>query len=620
MVNNQIEFNEKYNNKEVKEIEIKRNRNFQGELVIEGYSKLEKLNLRDIKNIDNITLRNLTKLQDCAIWNCNTKELIIENCPQIEKLNVLRNLLTNLEFIKDLKSLERLEMDSNDKMREILEPYEDDWKAYQKDLQEENKDNQELLRKVRVLEKENEFLNIKYDELKKFLKGILTSLSQEEKKGLSVELNRKINRKDSFSAPGMTKELVLNTEKVVKSWKEIRKELESELAESKAKIEDLEKELKNKTALYQRREVELITQQTLAEELKKQWVSAIQESAKSEPTEKVKWEKKSKELEEKLDETKRKAYGLEVELKSKKEEIERMNKTIEKAIDTPKIQNIQNAVYGSQSINTYQIQYNIQYQQLETETEKQISTSLTDKEATPEEQRVINKTILFLGTKELFINYRQDTINSLIDCYNKLEKKLGNKLNKFTTAVSMTNIAGKLASIVPGGGVAEVPIGLVGDTINLTGTIIQGKDLEKFTKQFQEILAKDKKNLSLFDSNYLSLINTVWEDNKTSQGKKVSTIIEILDLKMTVLNPFSDDHNAFSQSFSGTWQGRSSLELGEMKSSIEAVINNFNELKQRLQDQKEELSKQSWFKIIETKTDLLQEQVAQIQISPKGNN
>src|SRR6185437_4307459 len=97
-----------------------------------------------------------------------------------------------------------------------------------------------------------------------------------------------------------------------------------------------------------------------------------------------------------------------------------------KEISTPKIQNIQHTVIGSQSINTYNIQYNVQYQQLETETEKQIIESLSDKEATPEEQRVINKTVLFLGTKELFINYRQATVNNLIECYNKLEKKSGN--------------------------------------------------------------------------------------------------------------------------------------------------------------------------------------------------
>jgi len=41
-------------------------------------------------------------------------------------LNIRRNLLTNLEFIKDLNNLEELELDGNDKLSEILEPYEDD--------------------------------------------------------------------------------------------------------------------------------------------------------------------------------------------------------------------------------------------------------------------------------------------------------------------------------------------------------------------------------------------------------------------------------------------------------------------------------------------------------------
>jgi hypothetical protein len=67
MVNNQNEFNEKYSNKEIKEIEITRNRNFQGELVVENYSELEKLNLREVKNIDKVILKNLTNLKDCTI-------------------------------------------------------------------------------------------------------------------------------------------------------------------------------------------------------------------------------------------------------------------------------------------------------------------------------------------------------------------------------------------------------------------------------------------------------------------------------------------------------------------------------------------------------------------------
>jgi len=172
---------------------------------------------------------------------------------------------------------------------------------------------------------------------------------------------------------------------------------------------------------------------------------------------------------------------------------------------------IGNTISGDANLSNQFIyqQYNVQYQQLETDLERQTSEILTNQEITPQEQKIINKTILFLGTKELFINYRQATVNNLIECYNRLEKKSGSKLNKFTTAVSMTNIAGKLAKIIPGGGVAEAPIGIVGDIINLTGTIIKGKDLDKCNKAFQEILTKDKKNLSLFDGNYLSLTNAI---------------------------------------------------------------------------------------------------------------
>lgn len=153
MVNNQIEFNEKYNNKEVTEIEIRRSRNFQGELVIEDYSELEKLNLRDIRSIDKVILKNLTQLQECTIWDCGTKELVIKNCPQIKKLNVRKNSLTSLEclanlanltkldiainpnltslsFLFNLRNLTELEMKDNPKLDEILKHYKGDWRNW----------------------------------------------------------------------------------------------------------------------------------------------------------------------------------------------------------------------------------------------------------------------------------------------------------------------------------------------------------------------------------------------------------------------------------------------------------------------------------------------------------
>jgi len=49
--------------------------------------------------------------------------LVIENCPQLKKLNVRSNLLTNLEFLVSLKNLEELELDGNVELSEILQPY-----------------------------------------------------------------------------------------------------------------------------------------------------------------------------------------------------------------------------------------------------------------------------------------------------------------------------------------------------------------------------------------------------------------------------------------------------------------------------------------------------------------
>ena len=130
MVNNQKEFNEKYPNKEIKEIEIKRNRNFHGQLVIEDYSKLESLNLRDIRSIGKVVLRNLGELKECTIWDCGMEKLVIENCPKLETLNVRKNDLTSLEFLVNLRNLTELEIQGNPKLIEILTPYGGDWKKW----------------------------------------------------------------------------------------------------------------------------------------------------------------------------------------------------------------------------------------------------------------------------------------------------------------------------------------------------------------------------------------------------------------------------------------------------------------------------------------------------------
>ena len=52
------------------------------------------------------------------------KGLVINDCPQLEKLNVRKNLLTSLEFLKNPESLKDLEINGNTELVEILKPYQ----------------------------------------------------------------------------------------------------------------------------------------------------------------------------------------------------------------------------------------------------------------------------------------------------------------------------------------------------------------------------------------------------------------------------------------------------------------------------------------------------------------
>jgi Leucine-rich repeat (LRR) protein len=51
------------------------------------------------------------------------KNLVIENCPKLETLNVRKNDLTSLEFMVNLRNLTELEIEGNTELDEILKPY-----------------------------------------------------------------------------------------------------------------------------------------------------------------------------------------------------------------------------------------------------------------------------------------------------------------------------------------------------------------------------------------------------------------------------------------------------------------------------------------------------------------
>jgi hypothetical protein len=270
MVSNQTEFNEKYS-KEIKEIKLK-NKDFSGSLVVENYSELEKLYLRRTGKVDRIVLQNLNKLLECTIWECGTEKLVIENCPQIRKLNVRSNLLTNLEFLKSLENLEELEIDhnteidsgleylpvnfksftcENTKLSNILKSYKGNWESYKKDLQElielANQKPQQLLKNFQILKeenrklKENQPVTIDFEKKYQKLKGTLHFLTKEEElKSKEIDL---LVTDDILENVKDLKEDLLKTQK-------IKKELGKQLVSfkqfyftKKQKIEQKEKEL-----------------------------------------------------------------------------------------------------------------------------------------------------------------------------------------------------------------------------------------------------------------------------------------------------------------------------------------------------------------------------------------
>ncbi|KLL04557.1 MAG: hypothetical protein MRERV_18c014 [Mycoplasmataceae bacterium RV_VA103A] len=238
MVNNQNEFNSKYPKDWKEKIEIKRG-NFQGQLVIEDYSESESLNLRNVKNIDKVVLRNLPQLKECVVWDCNTRDLVIEDCPQLKKLVIYKNLLTNLEFLKDLNNLEELKIDGNAELTKVLEPYESDWKACQKNIQELSKavrENPQALSELRE----------KYADLKTFLKEVWFSLSGETQKNLMNKLDNEIKSQEKAVISDNIVNRELNTVEIklgVKKSLGVMKEIKKELEEEKSKNQELEKKL-----------------------------------------------------------------------------------------------------------------------------------------------------------------------------------------------------------------------------------------------------------------------------------------------------------------------------------------------------------------------------------------
>ncbi|MDR1670451.1 MAG: hypothetical protein LBR43_01825 [Spiroplasmataceae bacterium] len=664
MTYNQEQINKEFT-KQIKEIELE-DENFEGNLIIENYSSLEKIYLQNIESIEQITLKDLPNLQEIAIWDCGLQELVIENCPNIKILNLRKNSLNDLNFLINLDSLQELEITGNSKLVEILKSYHGDWKIYKQilTLQKENKESKE---------KEEE-LSSKYRGLKKSIKtNVVDQLDQQ-----LDQINQKMERSGSFSQAGNTDELTKVAGQVVKNLKGINENLKNELTESKTEIQSLEEKLsqKQKEINYLNSQLQAQSEKIfsayqycvtekeekkLLEELVKVHIEFTkfkeQESESEDYDEKIEdYEEKEKEiknsLRKKLDkdkmneirkiliecekialqqleletnlnekvtlnqqillqipynqENEAKTRQLELELAKAKGQLEIYQNQLANPFSQTIIANYGQLAVGNQANFTNQITNNY-YQQIISEIEQEIANSLAKQEISPAEQKVINQTIIYLGTQELFLNYRQELISNLIKSYCQLTKQ--SKLVKLTNNLGkIMNISSKLAGKLPGGKVAETPLNILETILNLAQSTLQEEDLKKYRQQLQEIFVKDKQSLILFDESYRSLIQSIWPDN--NQSKVVQNIIATLQLKQTQLKPFSDNHNICK--LGEVWEAMlPDLSLEELKTLLTNLDKKLTISQREFYSQRQELAKQSWFKTIEQKTDLLQEKKAE---------
>ncbi|CAH1760406.1 5650_t:CDS:2 [Entrophospora sp. SA101] len=438
----------------------------------------------------------------------------------------------------------------------------------------------------------------------------MLSLSPKAKDELVIELRKRTQRKDSISAPGSTKELILYAKEAVESAKELKKELEIELAKSETKIQELEE----KQVLFEEQETKInylelrvqeltnliktqkqkIIQDFLnvlpEKELIQQLITTYLEFKKAEkqgsPSRKLK--KECNKIEDVLEERQGEDFvdKLQPILKEQKQTLKQItyNKE-EKAIveKHEKTSQEQNKNYQELKLELAEMKGQIAIikdrptQQFiisgtnQQDVEEKTNEILTNQEITPQEQKAINQVILFLGTKELFINYRQAVLNKLIDCYCRLANK--SKSTKLTTFNSMMGITSKIAKAIPGGEVAETSMGIIGDTINLTGTLIQEKNLK----------------------------------NIAEPSRVTMETIKILALVKDKPYPFSADHDVFK--VGEIWESNLlNLSLEELKTFLEKLDKSLESFKQGFQEQRTQLAEQSWFKAIEKQTDLLKEQ------------
>lgn len=609
MVNNQNEFNKEYS-KEIEEIELE-NKDFEGQLIIEGYSELKDLYLRVMKSIDKITLKNLTQLQECTIWDCGVEELVIENCPQIKILNVRNNSLTNLEFLKDLDNLKELELDGNDKIdsglnylpsnlekfsyenTELTKFLKPDWETCKKEIkklierverepQRVAKDFWDLDKRHKDLKNKSWTLlqgkkedfnggNIKTKELFSKLKQEfkdkevvinqlenqvwkLTELSKKQREEVQTHL-------DSFGLEkALLEELVMDYLKFVKFEKQginspnYNEELEKMEEKYKSVKKNLQSRLPKESEKENMNKVQRILVNCREIEIKLGEKDSLIDEQKNQISQVTDDNKKSGEI-------------IEFKNKLKKQE-ENQQKQI--FITNNFFGNNNKLEIGDRTTISNQFTYNINYN-YNKELAKQELTGLEKdywlivNEPSSDPQK-LKKSVLFLGTKQIFATTRQGTIDNLSKTHENADES-GKKYDKIALVGNYIGEVKEIASLVPGGGIVT---DILSKGIPTIANLLKSRSIITHSQEFGDYLIEDEKALSLLEKTYQSLVAS------QDDSKKVSPILtNLLKFNQSQLN----QHSVFEVS---KLEKERKPTSEEMSKAIELLNNHLQEFKKEL--------------------------------------
>lgn len=343
------------------------------------------------------------------------QDLAIENCPRLKKLNVRKNLLTNLGFLENLECLEELELGGNTELIETLNPYSGDGK----NIHKKNKIMNSFLRLFPERELLQELIKA-HLEFVRFKTQGMDSPDYGEKCDEYIEKCQKIKKQLRTKLDKGTineiQRILSDCEKLVEQELELEDKLDSKaslIEGQRSQILQITSDNEKKRLIFGKEEVTKLNNQLIKYETTHQ--NQVGQRSRSN------------------------SVLLEIKLAHSEGKLEAMQEEKD-YLRKRSSQQIINFIDGSQQISTgddihlsnqtiYQIQYNNQQLQKELTELKQKYQILEPANEIVSDQQKLKKIILFLGAKQIFATTRKNTISNLIDNYNDLDKS-GQKFDK----------------------------------------------------------------------------------------------------------------------------------------------------------------------------------------------